>query len=182
MFSYKFYPNPQNFTLSRMVWMVTFCKSGFKWRLQRVLSALRKNRVKAIYIGITQTCNFEIGGKIKSIFILVNYFGTLLRVISPYETIQVKLPLIVNLCELTMQKASQTEGVTHTSKSCQPGLLSNGGWVPANQLDQVSLQSKASSLICVFWVDLVRKTKIFICIRSFKILNSNLKKVFIFYS
>ena len=28
MFGYKFYPNPDNFTLSRMVWKVTFSKSG----------------------------------------------------------------------------------------------------------------------------------------------------------
>ena len=28
MFSYKFYPIPGNFTTSRMVWMVTFCKSA----------------------------------------------------------------------------------------------------------------------------------------------------------
>ena len=28
MFSYKFYPNPENFTPSRMVGMVTFSKSG----------------------------------------------------------------------------------------------------------------------------------------------------------
>ena len=27
MSSYKFYPNPENFTSSRMVWMVTFSKS-----------------------------------------------------------------------------------------------------------------------------------------------------------
>ena len=27
MFSHKFYPNPENFTPSKMVWMVTFCKS-----------------------------------------------------------------------------------------------------------------------------------------------------------
>ena len=30
MFSNKFYPNPENFTPSRMVWMVTFCKSGLE--------------------------------------------------------------------------------------------------------------------------------------------------------
>ena len=29
MFSYKFYPNLENFTPSRMVWMVTFSKSAF---------------------------------------------------------------------------------------------------------------------------------------------------------
>ena len=28
MFGYKFYPNTENFTPSRMVWMVTFCKSA----------------------------------------------------------------------------------------------------------------------------------------------------------
>ena len=28
MFGYKFYPNPENFTPSWMVWMVTFCKSA----------------------------------------------------------------------------------------------------------------------------------------------------------
>ena len=27
MFGYKFYPNPENFTPSRMVWSVTFSKS-----------------------------------------------------------------------------------------------------------------------------------------------------------
>ena len=27
IFSYKLYPNPENFTPSRMVWMVTLCKS-----------------------------------------------------------------------------------------------------------------------------------------------------------
>ena len=30
MFGYKFYPNPENLTPSRMVWMVTFFKSESK--------------------------------------------------------------------------------------------------------------------------------------------------------
>ena len=29
MFSNKFYPNSEHFTPSRMVWMVTFCKSDY---------------------------------------------------------------------------------------------------------------------------------------------------------
>ena len=29
MFSYKFYPKPENFTPSWMVWMVTFSKSAY---------------------------------------------------------------------------------------------------------------------------------------------------------
>ena len=42
MFSYKFDPIPDNFTPSRMVWMVTFCKSA------RLVSPLckKKNRNK----------------------------------------------------------------------------------------------------------------------------------------
>ena len=35
MFNYKFYPNPEDCTPSRMVWMVTFCKSASRclWRV-----------------------------------------------------------------------------------------------------------------------------------------------------
>ena len=36
MFSYKFYPNPENITPSRMVWMVTFSKST-QWQHLEVL-------------------------------------------------------------------------------------------------------------------------------------------------
>ena len=32
VFGYKFYPNPENFTPSRMVWMVTFSKSAWTFR------------------------------------------------------------------------------------------------------------------------------------------------------
>ena len=35
MFSYKVHPNPENFTPFMMVWMVTFCKSG--WNLAETL-------------------------------------------------------------------------------------------------------------------------------------------------
>ena len=36
MFSYQFYPNPDNFTPSRMVWMVTFSKSALGLHMPRV--------------------------------------------------------------------------------------------------------------------------------------------------
>ena len=45
MFSYKFYPNPENFTPSRMVWMVTFSKSEPELVVWRKVEVKKDNRI-----------------------------------------------------------------------------------------------------------------------------------------
>ena len=41
MFSNKFYPNPENLTPSRMVWMMTFCKSDKIMHTDKLIDLLK---------------------------------------------------------------------------------------------------------------------------------------------
>ena len=53
MCSNKLNPNPENLTPSRMVWMMTFCKSGEKWRTTTDTCHLTRYIYKKNCIGAT---------------------------------------------------------------------------------------------------------------------------------
>ena len=64
MFNYKFNPNPENFTPSPIVWMVTFCKSGSKPKKILIAHLLKDLQ---LFSGLEVFClvtKFHLGGSV----------------------------------------------------------------------------------------------------------------------